>query len=807
MRYIIPDFRQAVRSLRRAPGIAIAALLTLALGIGANTAVFSVVNGVLLRPLPYPEPDRLTYVMWERQSGASVLSNPKYAFLREHARSFSSVTTFRGVRGLLGEGEESIELGGQRIDDAFFRVFGVEPVLGRAFAPEEYVEQGATTVILAHHLWQTRFAAARSAIGSTVQIEGIPYTVVGVMPPGFRLLESAGNDFFLPHRVPVDPMDFAHNALVVARFATGVTNEQVGAELTSLAGRFEEAFPALVQDDPGRFGLSNYSALFVGDLSRTLFILLGAVGFVLLIACANVANLLLARSADRRREIAIRSAIGASRRRVLSQLVTESLVLAAIAGAAGLLLGAWTVDALLSFTPRTLPRTDEIGLDLRVLAFTFFAAVLTGLTFGMASAVPVIRGDLTGWLKQGDRGVQAGPAARRLRGGLIIAETAIASVLLAGAALLLVSFAKLRAVDPGFEPAGVVAVSFGRIPSSHDAAAVWRFQQRSLEQLRALPSIDAAATTANLPLERGMNIPVEVIGDPETLDGAVEWRAVSTDYFGLLRIPLAAGRAFQETDDAQSAPVAIVNDSYARRYFSGTTSLGRQIVIGSIRGEPLPGFDDPPRTVVGVVADVKEIGLDAAPRPTVFVPQSQEVHIRWGPPRFLLRTAQAARAIAAARQVFIAADPLMPQPTFRTLDEVVGASVAQERFSMVLMTAFATLAVTLTAVGLYGVLSYAVRQRTREIGIRMALGARRAEILRIVVGQGLTLTVAGLLIGLLVAFVATRILTASLFEVSTTNPVLYGAVAGLLTLVAGLASYIPARRAVNVPPIIALKAE
>ncbi len=804
----VRDLREAARWLRRSPAFALAALITLALGIGASTAVFSVVNGVLIRPLPYPEPDRLAYLTWDwGRGGGAVLSPPKYAFWKENARSFAGISTFRSTPALFGEGTESAELQGQRVDDDFFRVFGVGPALGRMFTADEYLAEEVGAVIISHEVWQTYLGGQRDVLGRRIMLEGTSYSIIGVMPPEFRLLESSGVDFILPFSVPVDWQDEGHNYLVVARLADGVTEDVARAELASLTTRFRRVHPSLVDSDRERMTFSNYSSLFVGDLRKVLFILLGAVGFVLLIACANVANLLLVRSADRRREIAIRVAIGADRRRVLAQLLTESIALALLAGVGGMLIGIWTVDALLAFMPDTLPRVDEIGLDARVLGFALAAATVTGIAVGLAAAVPVVRGDLTAFLKEGDRAGSRGPAARRLRALLVIGQTAVASVLLAGAALLIASFSRLRAVDPGFDATGIVAVSFGRVPASHDDAALWRFQQTAIERLRNLSSVQMVASAANLPLERGMNIPVTVVGRPDASEGAVEWRAVSPGYFELLDIPLVRGRFFTGVDDTGGPRTVLVNESYARHYFPDGNALGQQIAIGWYQGNPLPGLSEPPRTIVGVVRDVKEIGLDAPPRRTVFVPQAQVAGIPWGPPHFLLRTGQPTRAVSEARRVFRDTDPRMPAPEFRSLTEIVGASIKGQRFSTLLMTVFAGLALALTTVGLYGVLSYAVRQRTREVGIRMALGARRTHILGMVLRQGLGLTLAGLAIGLIAAIALTQLLTTMLFDVQPTDPVYYVAVATLLTTVAALASYIPARRATRVAPMVTLRGE
>ena len=552
--------------------------------------------------------------------------------------------------------------------------------------------------------------------------------------------------------------------------------------------------------------MADHATLFVGGLQRTLWILLGAVGFVLLIACTNVANLLLVRASDRRREIAIRAAIGGGRRRILRQLLTESLAIATVAAVIGIIAGTWTIDGLLALTPGTLPRTGEIGLDGRVLAFALALSTAAGLLFGLAAALPALRGDILSILREGDRSAGAGPGARRLRGGLVVAEAAIACVLLTGASLLIASFARLRAVDPGFRVENVIAASFRSLPAGMDAAQAWGFQERALAQLEQHPAVDVAATASSLPLERGWNMPVMVVGRPDASE-SVEWRAISPAYFDVLGIGRSAGRAFDARDAANAPAAVIVNEMFARRHFPDGNALGQRVQIGAFNGEMVMTIDEPERTIVGIVADVKEIGLGASPRSTVYVPYAQISWTDHGPPDVLVRARVPSAAGAALPPIVAAADPRMPPPRLRALADIMSASIAQERFNTLLMTMFALLALVLTAVGLYGVLSYTVRQRTREIGIRMALGANRSEVLRMVVGQGIALALAGLALGVVSALWLTRLIRSMLFDVQPGEPAAYLFVTALLVTIAALASYLPARRAMNVPPITALRQE
>ncbi|HEX7117860.1 MAG TPA: ABC transporter permease [Longimicrobiales bacterium] len=815
MESILKDLRYAVRTLRRSPGFTLAALVTLALGIGANTAVFSVVNGVVLRPLPYPEPERVVYIGWDYGSGASKSETAyKFEYIREHGRVFEGVSTERAWATALGEAAVPDEVTGLRVSEDFFRVVGVQPVLGRAFLPEEDVPGGRRVVVLGDELWRTRFDADPGVLGRPVRLGGEPYTVVGVMPPGFHVPEQPGAaDFFVPFQLDPDPRDGGMNYVIRARIRPGVTPEQVRADLLAVSRQFKAEHPELVRENETGPGarLWEYGDIYVGGLERTLWVLLGAVGFVLLIACVNVANLLLARSTGRRREMAIRAAIGAGRGRIARQLLAESLLLALGSAIVGLLVGRWSVDALLAFAPAGLPRMDEIGLDGRVLSFTLAVGGVTGVAFGLTAAWHAFRTDLNGSLRDGGARQGSSRAGLRVRSAFVTAQAALAVVLLTGAGLLIASFFRLQSVDTGFDPDGVVAVAFRRTPAEYAAPGrIWTFERQLLERVRSIPGVEAAAATSALPFRGQFNFPMTVVGRPEATRPDVQWRSVSPDYFGTLRTPLLRGREFDARDAAQAPPVAIVNETFARKYFGDEDPIGQRIDIGTIGGrEVIPGFDDPARTIVGVVADTRVLSLDGEVEEIMYTPRAQEPVVQgyFGLGGLLVRTRGAAAVAPAVLAAVRELDPRMPVPQLVPMREAIGASIAQERFNTVLLGAFAGLALVLTAIGIYGVVAYSVRQRTAEIGIRVALGADRRTVLGMVVRQGMTPVAIGLGLGLLSAVALTRLISSLLFGVSPTDPATIGAVAGVIAAVAFAATWLPARRAAGVDPVVALKTE
>lgn len=810
---LLQDIRYALRQLRRNPAFSVLAVLTLALGIGANTAIFSVVNGVLLRPLPYPDAQRVTYLGWDWGGGPQgALTAYKFTYWREHSQVFDAVATMTTVQVEVEVDGAPGDVEGLRATGDFLRVLGTPPALGRDFLPEETSPGGPSVAILSDDLWRERFDADPGVVGSTVRIEGTAHEVVGVLPPDFHYVPvPSWSGILVPWQLEADPQDGGHNYNVLARLSPGVGMSLAEADMETVFRRFQREHPELTGSSNERgVGFMSFQDLYVGDLQRTLWVLLAAVGLVLLIACANVANLLLARATARRREIATRAAMGADRRRIASQILTESMVLAVMAGMGGLLIGVWSLDLLLSFVPQGLPRMDEIGLDLRVLGFTLAVAVVTGVAFGLAAALPASRPELTTALRDGLPGGGSG-GGLRARSALVSGEVALSLLLLAGAGLLLRSFLQLRSVDTGFNPRELVTVSLGRAPEGYASGNRGAELEAQLtERLVALPGVQGVAAATNLPLQRGWNIPMSLEGRPGEGETAIEWRAVSPHYFSTLEIPVLRGRSFTELERSPgSAPVAIINEAAAREYWPDGDPIGQRVLIAHWDGQSIfPGAPDPPREIVGVVGDVREIGLRQAPRRTVYVPQAQAHPAMYGGlPRILIRADAPALAMAEVRRALPEIDPRLREPAFSTMDDVVAASLAQDRFNALLLGSFAALALLLTMVGIFGVVSYTIRQRTREIGIRMALGASAPQVRGMIVAQGMRAVVLGLGVGLIASFLLTRFLRGMLFGVEPGDPVTFAAVSGLLLAVSLLASYIPARRATRIDPILALRSE
>ena len=799
---LLQDLRYAVRSLRRSPGFTLVALVTLALGIGANTAIFSVVNGVILRPLPYPQPEQLRYLGWRWKSGSitNALTAYQFQYWRQNARTLEGAASFdQHAAEVAGGGFAQ----GLRVTDDFLEVLRVKPALGRDFLPEENRPGGPRAVLLSDAMWRSRMGADPRAVGRTLTLDGEAHTIVGVLPPTFRFPQAPDwTEMVVPRRPEVVREDKGHNSTVVARIRDGVTPREADAEMAALTERFRRENPDLAGAGEGA-ALVDHGSMYLGGLRTVLWVLLGAVGVVLLIACVNVANLLLARAARRQREMAVRAAVGAGRGRIIRQVVTEGVALALLAGAAGLMVGTGLVRALLALAPRLLPRTEEIGLDARVLGFTFLVALGTGIVAGLASALPASRTDLAGVLRGTSQPGGRGRGARVL----VAAEAALAVVLLVGAGLLAGSLARMGRVDLGFRTEQLLTARIRHVPEGYGTGArAAAFANQVMERVQATPGVVSVAAVSSIPFQRGMNIPVTVEGRPEATEGAIEWRAVTPGYFRTLGMRVAGGRDVAATD-AGGAPVILVNESAARRYWPGRTPLGARLLVGNMGGKPIPGVDDPPREVVGVVGDIRDQQRDLPPRNTVFVPMSQVPDAFASLPAIVVRTTDPASAGAALRQAVRDVDPRMPEPELRMMEEVVGATMAQSRFNALLMGGFAAVAMLLTGVGIFGVVSYTVRQRTREIGVRIALGARPGEVLGEVVRQGIQPALAGLAVGLVLAAGLSRLVAGMLFEVSPTDPLTLAAVSILLVGVAFLASYLPARRAARVDPMVALRSE
>jgi putative ABC transport system permease protein len=801
------DLRYAARTLRRNKGFATAVVLTLALGIGANTAIFSVVNAVLLRPLPVPEPERLILVGWDWGNGVrnSTLSPTKFDYLRRHSRAFEGLTTHRILEREVGEIGTARTVGGLGVAGDFFRTVGFHPAIGRPFTADEYQPGGPLVVLLSDALWRSSFAADAGVIGRSVRLNGKPHTVVGVMAPGFRFpgASLSNSTFLVPYQMEFDPAEQGHNYLVMGRLRDGVSRAQLEADLRAVADRLGADHPKLA-DEGSSFALYDWQEIYIGEVRNTLLILLGAVMFVLLIASTNAANLLIARASAREREIMVRAALGAGRGRIVRQLLSEGFLLSAMAGLLGVVLGMWGVRVLLALMPSELPRAEEIGLDHRVLAFTAAIVTLTALGFGLAAAIPSRRLNLAAAL--GER-TRAGGRTGMTRDVLVMAETAFAIVLLTGAGLLIATFAKLRGTDPGFTATNVTTVSFGRMPEAYGtSAAVWSFEQRLVERLEQVPGVERAAGLSSFPLERGMNYAVAITGMPNHGDGNIEWRGVTPGYFDVLRVPILRGRGFTDADGRNAPSVAIVNSALANKFFPGENPIGKRIDIGRFEDKFVSKDFAGPTEIVGLVEDMREIRLDRDARRTVFVPMAQAPDGMVPPPRLVVRAVTGAALHRTIEDVVRGIDPRVT-PRLEPLLSIVSASIATQRFEALLLGVFAGSALALTAIGIFGVVAYAVQRRVREIGVRVALGAQSRDVLRLIIGRSLAFVTAGAAIGVLGAIGVTRVLASKLYGVTPTDPATFVAAVAVLIVIALLASYLPARRAARIDPVRALRLE
>ena len=810
------DLRYGFRMLARSPSFTAVAVLTLALGIGANTAIFSVVNAVLLRPLPYPEPDHLVMV-WNQMPNESLpqlwFSEPEFIDYRQRQQSFEDIAVFSTGGGNLTGRDKPVRVTAANVSASFFSLLRVEPTLGRAFTPEEDTPGNDRVIVLEHGFWQRYWGGDRTIIGQTVKISEDPYTIIGVMPPGFSFPDG-DVDLWAP--IAIDTANpnprGSHYLWALARLKPGITFEQATADMHNIAKQMEEDHPDYYWEGRGwDTYLVPLQESFVGDVRPALLVLLGAVGFVLLIACANVISLLLARAAVREREFAIRAALGASRVRIVRQLLTESVLLALLGGGAGLLLAMWSIDFLFVFSPGSIPRLDEVGIDGRVLAFTLGISVLTGVVFGLVPALQVSKPDLHHALKEGGRGI-GGSGHHRLRNLLVATEVALSLVLLIGAGLMIRSFYRLLEVNPGYRTENVLAFRLVLPSASYTKGhQVIGFYQRLLEKIRALPGVRAAGIVSSLPLsglassgrvdveDMPPNMPDSPFGYFET-----DHRIASPGYFHAMGMTLVKGRLLKESDDAEAPLVAVVDESFVRRVW-----LTREDPIGKrVSAHENPDGTPVWRTIVGVVRHVKNHGLGVAGREQIYFPHAQFPSAPFGFRGMyvaLRTTGDPKIATSAVRNQVASLDPDLPMFDVQTLEDRLTRSVAQPRFNVLLLGIFATVALVLAVVGLYGVISYSVSQRTHEIGIRMALGAQPRDILKLVVGQGMVITLAGVGVGLAASFALTRFLQSLLFGVSATDPVTFTAVSVLLAAVALLACYIPARRATKIDPMVALR--
>jgi len=820
---LLQDVRYAGRMLRRSPGFAATAISALALGIGANTAIFTVVNTVLLQPLAYPEPDRLVQLeLSSPQGNGNITSIPKFIIWREQTQVFQDVAAYDlGGPGVNLTGEDRPEqLKGVHVSAEFFRLFGARAVAGRTFSAEEDRPGGPPLAVIAGGLWRRRFGSDLNLVGKSIDLGGEPFTVIGILDPTFTSDPPA--DIYLPLKADPNSTDQAHYLRAAARLKPGVTLEKAKAAMKVAAEQFNRKFAAAAGAQLGPQGSFTAEPLrdtIVGDVRKALLVLLGAVSLVLLIACANVANLLLARATIRRREIAIRAAIGAGRGRLIRQLLTESVLLSLAGGLLGLGLGYFGVRGLLSINPGNIPRIGEQGsgitLDWRVLVFTLGVSVFTGVLFGLIPAFNASRTDLNATLKES--GLRAGSGLRqnKARSILVVTEMALALVLLVGAALLIRTFGALRSVDPGFDARNVLTMQMSLTGTRFNkAAGVNQLVREVQRHVESLPGVTALASTCCLPLEGGFGLPLTIEGRPLTdgpFHGGASWHPVSPRYFQVFKIPLVQGRMFTERDDGGAVPVVLINEGLAKQFWPNSDAVGQRITIGKGIG---PEFAEAPREIVGIVGDVRGQGLNNNPDPIMYVPVAQVtdgvtalnngiIPITW-----TIRTNVEPYSVSKEIQEALrTASGGLPVAHIRSMEQVRGESTSRTDFNMTLLVIFASLALLLAAIGIYGLMAYSVQQRTQEIGIRMALGASAQDVRKMVVRQGMALALAGVIIGVAAALGVTRLMASLLYGVTPKDPIAMTSVALLLVGVALAATYLPARRASQMDPVESLRYE
>jgi putative ABC transport system permease protein len=822
---LISDLRHSIRLLIKSPGFTVIAIAALALGIGANTAIFSVVNTVLLQPLPYPEPDRIMRIQRVYKSGdvSSSTSIPKFMAWKNANQTFESMAVydFAGPGMSLGSGDRPQQVKGIHVSEQYFRVFGVTPAQGRTFTPQEDQPGGPKAALVSYALWQNRFGSDPALVGKPIILGGDPYTVVGILPASFRPDPPA--DVFIAIQPDPNSTNQGHYLLTAGRLKPGISMQAANANMKVAADRFRTTNQALIGPDESA-GVMPLRDSLVGDVRLPLLILVGAVSFVLLIACANVANLLLARAAARQREIAIRTAIGASRGRLVRQLLTESLMLGLLSGLAGFVLGAWGVRALLALSPGNLPRINDeqhaasivSALDWRVLAFTIGVSLLTGILFGLFPAVHVSRMDVNSALKETSGRSGTGLKQNRVRSLLVISEMALAVILLTCAAMMIRTFLGLRSAQPGFDAHNVITMQTSLTGGKYDTTAKGENMIRqALQRIESLPGVQSAAATVMLPIEGGIDLPFIIDGRPldkgNPFHGDEQWRFVTAHYFKAFSIPLMRGRAFDERDTGKSERVVIINQAFAKKYWPNDDPLGKTMGVGKGLGAD---FAEPSRQIVGIVGNVRENGFSGTDQPVMYVPQGQitdgltklangVIPLSWA-----IHTATDPSTLSVAIQhEFLAVDGQLPVAKIRTMQQVIAESSARQNFNTLLLTIFAGLALLLAAIGIYGLMSYTVEQRMQEFGIRLALGAATRDMLGMIVRQGMLLAGVGLTIGLGAAYWLAQLLAKVLVGIQAKDPVAYTAVAVTLISVALFATVIPGLRATKVDPLNALRYE
>ena len=812
------DIKHALRMFASNPGFTIAAVAALALGIGANTAIFSVVNTVLLKPLTYPDPGRIMIFEETSPQGNSNGANvPEFHIWQQQSNVFQDVAAYDfGGPGFNITGDRPEQVKGIHVTQRYFALFGAPVILGRTFTQQEDSPNGGHNVVISYGLWQRLFGGDPHIIGKALSLGNEPYTILGVIGKSFQTDPHA--DLWLPFQFEPNSTDQGHYFLVSGRLKPGVTIAQANAQLKLAADQYRRLYPNTM-DPKESFGVQPLRDAVVSDVRSSLFVLLGAVAFVLLIACANVANLLLVRATGRKREFAIRSAMGAGRARIIRQLLTESILLAIAGGVLGLTLGFLGVRALLAINPGNIPRIGEhgaaVGIDPRVLLFTLGISVLTGIIFGLVPAIGAARPDLNTTLKESSNRSGTGFRQSKGRSLLVISEVSLALVLLIGAALFIRTYIALRNVNPGFNSHHVITMQMSLTGAKYEkTAGVAQLIRDGRQRLNAIPGVEASAASCCLPLEGGFGLPFNIVGRPtgkSPFTGGAGWMSASPGYFSVFKIPVIEGRAFTEQDTTGAPGVVLINEAMAKQYWPKQNPVGQQIIIGKGVG---PEFNEPARQIIGVVGNIRDGGLNREPRPLMIVPAAQvtdgvtALNNRIGPLAWLVRTkGDPHQYITAIKSQLRQASGGFSVARVRTMDEIVIRSTASQDFNMLLLTIFGAAALILAAIGIYGLMAYSVQQRTQEMGIRMALGADRKRIRNLVVRQGMTLAIIGVVIGTAAAFGLSRFLTSFLYGVKAWDPAVFIAVPIILAIVALIATWVPAQRASRLDPMAALRVE
>jgi predicted permease len=798
------------------PAFTFAVLAALALGIGADTAIFSVVNAVLLKPLTYPEPDRIVQFLNTSRDGGEFpgASATKFHVWQDQTNVFQDVAAYDfSGKGLNLTGTVPEQIHGVHVSQAFFRLFGARTILGRTFTPQEDMPHGGNLVVLSYGFWKRKFGGDPNIVGHTISLSGEPYTILGVTNQEFDSDPVA--DLWLPFQFPPNSTDQAHYFTAAGRLKPGITLDQAKAQQKLAYAEFKRRYPDA--DPNSSFSVKPLKDAIVGDIRKSLLVLIGAVSFVLLIACANVANLLMVRAAGRKREFAIRSAMGAGRGRMICQLLTESILLALGGGALGLALGFAGVRWLVSVRPGDIPRIGENGagvtIDWRVALFTIGVSILTGILFGLVPAIGASRPDLAATMNEGGSRSGFGLRQSKARSVLIVSEVGLALVLVIGAALLIRTFIALRMVQPGFDSHNVITMEMAlNGPRYEKTAGVAQLIHESRDRIHAIPGVEEVAVSNTLPLDGGFGLPFIIVGRPLTgpSTGGSEWKATSPGYFGALHIPILRGRDFTVSDVAGAPPVVLISDSFAKaNWKKGEDPVGQQLIIGKGVG---PEFEEPARTIIGIVGDVHDGGLDQPANPVMIIPLAQMpdgitlLNSHVGPLTWIIRShTDPHQLVPAITEQLRNASGGFPVAHVRTMEEITVRSTARQDFNMLLLSIFGFSALMLAAIGIYGLMAYSVSQRVREIGIRMALGADRTRIRGMIVWQGMRLALAGVVLGVGAAFALTRLLASSLYGVKSWDPAVFIVVPILLTAVALASTWLPAVRASRLDPMKALR--